>query len=125
MVEKETEKKTEGLLPKLLSILTSFIGCVTLLVAPFYTPFTNLLGAIGTILFSFFVQCLLIYAAFSGFEYTLKLLEKEKTPKSFCLIIYMVSMFSMLTSVLLFARIVSWTFSHSFGIKIDWLNMPQ
>lgn len=115
--------KIEAALPKLFCVFTSFLGCLVLLVAPFYVPFVNLLGAmavgVGSAIFSTFMA----FVAVSGFGYATKLTAKG-TSLSYFFTIYMVSMFCLLLSLVSFCRFTVWSFGHFFGMKIDWTFIP-
>ena len=124
LVEKPSPMKTEAILPKLFCVFTSFLGCLVLLVAPFYVPFINLLGAMAVGIGSALLSAFMAFVAISGFGYATKLTAIKGTSFSYFLTIYMVSMFSLLLSLVSFCRLAVWIFGHFFGMKIDWTFIP-
>jgi hypothetical protein len=116
--------QVEAILSKLFCVFTSFLGCLVLLVAPFYVPFVNLLGAIAVGIASATLSAFMAFVATSGLNYAKKLTTTEGVPLSYSLTVYMVSMFSLLLSLLTFCRFTVWIFDHFFGMKIDWTFIP-
>jgi hypothetical protein len=114
----------EAIFPKLFCAFTSFLGCLVLLVAPFYFPLVNLLGAIVVGILSAALAVFMIHVAVSGFGYAGKLSPRTEISFAYTLTVYMVSMFCLLLSLVSFCRLTTWIFVHFFGIKIDWIFIP-
>lgn len=114
----------EAFFPKLFCAFTSFLGCLVLLVAPFYVPLVSLFGAMTVGIASAAFSAFMAYVAISGFSYATKLTQKEGTSFGYFLTVYMVSMFSLLLSLVSFCRLAVWIFGHFFGMKIDWTFIP-
>jgi len=126
--QRETAKtapmRIEAILPKLFCVFTSFLGCLVLLVAPFYVPLVNLLGAMAVGVGSAVLSAFMAFVAVSGFGYATKLTAMKGSSLSYSLTVYMVSMFSLLLSLVSFCRLAVWVFGHFFGMKIDWTFIP-
>lgn len=133
MVEKEESQqeaaktapiRVEAILPKLFCVFTSLLGCLVLLVAPFYVPLVNLLGAMAVGVGSALLSAFMAFVAISGLSYATKLTATKGASLSYSLTVYMVSMFSLLLSLVSFCRFTVWSFGHFFGMKIDWTFIP-
>lgn len=116
--------RVEAILPKVFCAFTSFLGCLVLLVAPFYVPFVNLLGVMAVGVGSAILSAFMAFVAVSGFGYATKLTATKGSSFSYFLTVYMVSMFSLLLSLVSFCRLTVWSFGYFFGMKIDWTFIP-
>lgn len=124
MDEINTKPKTEAIFAKAFCALTCAVGCLVLMVAPFFVPFVKMLGFLGTVIFTGVAVLLMTFLSVSGFSYAAKAAENKNYPISYSLLIYMTSFTALALSLALIYRLVAWMFGYFLGIHIDWTFVP-
>lgn len=116
-------RKFENFYIKIATLFATFVGCVTIVVAPFYVPFINLLGATFTIFASIIVLLALTLIATDGFSYVKNKVVDAKSELFLQITIYCVSISSQILAILLALRILKYAFEHFLQIPLDFFKL--
>jgi hypothetical protein len=108
---------------KLFTCFTALVGCVTIIAAPFYLPFVNLLGLLGTAALS--AACLLLfsYVSYNGFAYLNQ--YRNDVPLFLQAIVYSVAVTLQIVAIVSALRLLNagcHTFLHA---DLQFIQLPQ